>query len=112
MDGQACTFLLVAVSCSFLFLARPGSNPAQSIRCNPTTLPGLQRAMVGQDMSYTITSLNNDRVKQVRRLQMDRRYRAREGLFVVEGTRWLADAVQQQVAPMALFYTGDWRKQA
>lgn len=63
-------------------------------------------------MSYTITSLSNDRVKQVRRLQVDRRYRAREGLFVVEGTRSLADTVQQQVAPMALFYTGDWRKQA
>lgn len=66
----------------------------------------------GPEMSYTITSLNNDRVKQVRRLQVDRRYRAREGLFVVEGTRWLADAVQQQVAPLALFYTDDWREQA
>ncbi len=62
-------------------------------------------------MSYTITSLSNERVKQVRRLQVDRRYRAREGLFVVEGTRWLADAVQQQAAPLALFYTDDWRRQ-
>lgn len=63
-------------------------------------------------MSYMITSLNNDKVKQVRRLQADRRYRAREGAFVVEGTRWLADAVQQQVTPLALFYTADWREQA
>lgn len=63
-------------------------------------------------MSYVITSLNNDRVKHVRRLQADRRYRAREGAFVVEGARWLADALQQQVTPLALFCTGEWREQA
>lgn len=63
-------------------------------------------------MSCMITSLNNDKVKHVRRLQADRRYRAREGAFVVEGTRWLADAVQQQVTPLALFYTTEWRAQA
>jgi TrmH family RNA methyltransferase len=63
-------------------------------------------------MSYMITSLNNDRVRHVRRLQADRRYRVREGAFVVEGTRWLADALEQEAAPLAVFYTDDWREQA
>jgi TrmH family RNA methyltransferase len=59
-----------------------------------------------------INSLSNSKVKQVRRLQADRRYRAREGAFVVEGTRWLADSIQQQVRPLALFHTSEWREQA
>lgn len=45
----------------------------------------------------------------MRRLQTDRRFRARENKFVVEGTRWLVDAVQQNLTPWAVFYTAEWQ---
>lgn len=56
-----------------------------------------------------ITSVTNHRVKWVRRLQTDRRFRTRESKFVVEGTRWFVDAVQQSVTPWAVFYTAEWQ---
>lgn len=55
-----------------------------------------------------ISSLVNAKVKQVRRLQSDRRFRAREKAFVVEGTRWLAELVQWARSPQIIFYTEDW----
>jgi TrmH family RNA methyltransferase len=55
-----------------------------------------------------IRSLANTKVKQVRRLQSDRRFRAREKAFVVEGTRWLAELVQWANPPQIIFYTEDW----
>ena len=55
-----------------------------------------------------IRSLANTKVKQVRRLQSDRRFRAREKAFVVEGTRWLAELVQWAESPQIIFYTEDW----
>lgn len=57
-----------------------------------------------------INSLQNNKVKYVRRLQADRRFRAREAAFVIEGTRWLAEL---QTAPQPirlLFTTADWLK--
>ncbi len=57
-----------------------------------------------------INSLQNNKVKYVRRLQTDRRFRTREGAFVIEGTRWLAEL---QIAPQPirlLFATADWLK--
>lgn len=55
-----------------------------------------------------ITSTSNNRVKRVRRLQADRRYREREGVFVVEGTRWLDEVVQSAYTPRPVFYTEAW----
>lgn len=56
-----------------------------------------------------ITSVGNAKVKYVRRLQSDRRFRQRAQLFVVEGTRWLQDLCRTAVAtPITLFFTPDW----
>jgi len=55
-----------------------------------------------------ITSLANPQVKYVRRLQSDRRFRANERAFVVEGTRWMRDLVAARAVPRALFATAAW----
>ena len=56
-----------------------------------------------------ISSESNSKVKQVRRLQSDRRFRARERLFVVEGTRWLAELTAPTAPPLEmLFATAEW----
>ncbi len=59
-----------------------------------------------------ITSPTNARVKYVRRLQSERRFRQREGVFVAEGTRWLQDALHTAVSPVALFFTPEWAEVA
>lgn len=56
-----------------------------------------------------ITSPTNDKVKMVRRLQNERRFRAQERVFVVEGDRWLAELVRNQIAPRHLFFTAAWQ---
>lgn len=40
-----------------------------------------------------ITSTRNPKIKRIRRLLSDRRFRQREGAFVVEGTRWIAELI-------------------
>ncbi|HSM55237.1 MAG TPA: RNA methyltransferase [Candidatus Sulfomarinibacteraceae bacterium] len=55
-----------------------------------------------------ITSTSNSKVKYVRRLQSDRRFREREAAFVVEGTRWLDEVVQSGRSPQLVFYTAAW----
>ncbi|MCP4363294.1 MAG: RNA methyltransferase [Chloroflexi bacterium] len=60
-------------------------------------------------MSIMITSLTNSKVKYVRRLQRDRRFRHREKMMVVEGSRWLSELLASQLAPQQLFYTADWQ---
>lgn len=55
-----------------------------------------------------ITSRANPQVKYVRRLMSDRRYRAAERAFVVEGTRWLRDLAAAGIVPRALFATDAW----
>ncbi len=60
-----------------------------------------------------ITSTTNSKVKFVRRLQSDKRFRQREQAFVVEGTRWLQDIVAVQIVkPSHLFYTTAWYESA
>ncbi len=55
-----------------------------------------------------ITSTANAKVKHVRRLQVEKRYRWREGQFVVEGTRWLSElAIPHSPAAFA-FVTEEW----
>lgn len=56
-----------------------------------------------------ITSRSNPKVKYVRRLQADRRFRYREQAFVVEGTRWLADLLRSAVTPREVYCTPDWQ---
>lgn len=59
-----------------------------------------------------ITSLSNAKVKYVRRLQTDRRFRDRENQFVVEGTRWLTESVAMARPAEMLFYTERWLETA
>jgi TrmH family RNA methyltransferase len=55
-----------------------------------------------------ITSRANPQVKYVRRLLTERRYRAAESAFVVEGTRWMRELAAAGVVPRALFATDAW----
>jgi TrmH family RNA methyltransferase len=55
-----------------------------------------------------ITSRANPQVKYVRRLQADRRFRAEERAFVVEGTRWMRELAAARIAPRALYATTAW----
>ncbi len=59
-----------------------------------------------------ITSLSNAKIKYVRRLQAEKRFRAREKAFVIEGTRWAAELVQLARQPELVFYTEAWRQTA
>ena len=59
-----------------------------------------------------ITSLSNDKVKYVRRLQNDRRFRNQEKQYVVEGTRWVSELVTMARPPVLLFYTARWSETA
>jgi TrmH family RNA methyltransferase len=59
-----------------------------------------------------ITSLTNDKVKTVRRLQRDKRFRRRERAFVIEGDRWLAEFARPAHTPRLILYTAAWRDQA
>lgn len=55
-----------------------------------------------------ITSFKNEKVKYVRRLQAERRFRWREQAFVVEGIRWLSDLLEQQRSIEYVLCTADW----
>lgn len=59
-----------------------------------------------------ITSLTNAKVKYVRRLQSDRRFRNQEKQYVVEGTRWLTELIELARPPALLFYTERWLETA
>lgn len=55
-----------------------------------------------------IASLSNPKVKYVRRLQADRRFRYRERAFVIEGDRWLTEALQANWPMQLVFYESSW----
>lgn len=57
-----------------------------------------------------ITSPTNPKIKYIRRLQNDSRFRQREGMFVVEGSRWLFDLLQQGVTPSLIVCTPEWQQ--
>lgn len=59
-----------------------------------------------------ISSLSNAKVKYVRRLQTDRRFRNREKHFVVEGTRWLTELVTMARPAAMLYVTERWLETA
>ncbi|MDX1413381.1 MAG: RNA methyltransferase [Candidatus Promineifilaceae bacterium] len=55
-----------------------------------------------------ISSRSNQKVKYIRRLQSDRRFRRHEQAFVVEGTRWLKEFLVQPHRLKQIFYRADW----
>jgi hypothetical protein len=58
-----------------------------------------------------ITSNQNPKIKHIRRLLSDRRYRHRQAEYVVEGTRWLAELSRQSARPPELILvTETWQK--
>ena len=59
-----------------------------------------------------ISSLANAKIKYVRRLQAEKRFRAREKAFVIEGTRWVSELIQLSRIPELLFYTEAWLNSA
>jgi RNA methyltransferase, TrmH family len=59
-----------------------------------------------------ISSLSNQKVKYIRRLQVDRRFRQKEESFVVEGTRWLIELLAHPQALQQVFYREDWASSA
>lgn len=63
-------------------------------------------------MTSMITSTSNSKVKHVRRLQQDRRYREREQAYVVEGMRWLEEASAVYSDEAELFFTEAWCEDA
>jgi RNA methyltransferase, TrmH family len=59
-----------------------------------------------------ISSVQNPKVKYVRRLQADKRFRRREAAFVVEGTRWLTELVDLAHPLQSVLYTNEWLNSA
>jgi RNA methyltransferase, TrmH family len=57
-----------------------------------------------------ISSQANPKIKIVRRLQAEKRFRERERAFVVEGNRWLAEVAHFGITPHFVLYTETWSK--
>ncbi len=57
-----------------------------------------------------ITSLTNAKVKTIRRLLVDRRFREQEQAFVIESSRWLLELGQHNLTPQFVFYTDSWQR--
>lgn len=58
-----------------------------------------------------ITSNSNPKIKYIRRLLADRRFRHRERAFVVEGTRWLKELAQFKITPTLMIVTQSYMLQ-
>lgn len=58
-----------------------------------------------------ITSTTNPKIKYVRRLQNDRRFRKGEGAFVIEGTRWLLEMAPFIERLVLILVTESWLQQ-
>lgn len=56
-----------------------------------------------------ITSSSNDRIKNIRKLRI-RKYRDETGLFFIEGSRIVFEAIQQKSSIRELLYTSQYRK--
>lgn len=59
-------------------------------------------------MIEMIESTQNQRVKYVRKLQSNRRFRNSEGCFVIEGSKWLHEFSVFQDNLTAVYYTDHW----
>lgn len=55
-----------------------------------------------------ITSTSNTRIKEIRKLQTDRRTREQERLFVAEGDRWLQELQRTGTRPHLILTTPSW----
>ena len=55
-----------------------------------------------------ITSPTNNRVKHIKRLLIDRRFRLREKQFVAEGSRWIDEIQRAGVTPVFWLATQSW----
>lgn len=55
-----------------------------------------------------IISTQNPKAKRIRRLLNNRRFRHREGAYVVEGSRWLAEIAASGVRPELVLATASW----
>lgn len=55
-----------------------------------------------------IVSLQNPKIKYVRRLQSSGRFRRQEQAFVAEGTRWLSETVRSECEQRLVLYTEEW----
>ncbi len=55
-----------------------------------------------------ISSPTNSRVKHIKKLLADRRYRKRENEFVIEGTRWIDEIVHSQTKLSIWLATEQW----
>jgi TrmH family RNA methyltransferase len=71
-------------------------------------VPALRLTLFMAKSWLMISSPNNARVKYVRRLQVDRRFRDREQAFAVEGTRWLSEVVLSRQQPQLVLATAAW----
>ena len=58
-----------------------------------------------------ITSTTNNKVKRIKKLLSDRRFRQRERAFVVEGTRWMDELFRANHAPEFWMATEEWLEQ-
>lgn len=58
-----------------------------------------------------ITSKSNPKIKYIRRLLADRRFRHEEGAFIVEGTRWIKELAQFHLSPTLLIVTPSYNSQ-
>ena len=59
-----------------------------------------------------IASAANPRIKYLKRIQYDRRFRRRVGQFVIETERWLVDSLAQGWQPTLLLCTDTWATSA
>ncbi len=55
-----------------------------------------------------ITSTNNPKIKHVRRLLVDRRYRHKQNAYVVEGSRWMFELKEHTSCQKQIFVTQSW----
>lgn len=58
-----------------------------------------------------ITSKSNSKIKYIRRLLADRRFRHEEGAFVVEGTRWIKELAHFHLSPTLVILTPSYHSQ-
>ena len=59
-------------------------------------------------MPIEITSADNSKLKKIRRLHKSARFRRQEEQFVVEGSRWIREAVAAALPPVYWLATAGW----
>ena len=57
-----------------------------------------------------ISSATNPKIKYVRKLQADKRFRIQQQVFVIEGSRWFSELMGQIEKPKAVYFTERWQE--